>query len=231
MCIRMRISARCRAAPRGSPPARRASLRRRGLCRPSFWIRSRRPPFSSIPLRATMAAPETRERVHAGCGCAKEPLVVSTNPLRNRIPRRAIVFSWFVICLSLSIAFVAYLRWTHRHVSRVDVYDGFEAPKLSAIWDTNRFARGAVTMQSAIVRAGRGAAKVVVHSRDVFEAGINGNEDTERAELLEASELVSKEDVTYEYSFSMYLPADFPIVPTRLVIAQWKQDCDAHANR
>jgi len=47
---------------------------------------------------------------------------------------------------------------------------------------------------------------------------------------LEASQLVSKEDVTYEYSFSMYLPADFPIVPTRLVIAQWKQDCDAHAN-
>jgi hypothetical protein len=37
--------------------------------------------------------------------------------------------------------------------------------------------------------------------------------------------LTSKEDGTYEYSFSMFLPPDFPIVPTRLVIAQWKQCC------
>jgi hypothetical protein len=30
----------------------------------------------------------------------------------------------------------------------------------------------------------------------------------------------------YRYSFSLYLPADFPIVPTRLVLAQWKQVCE-----
>jgi hypothetical protein len=63
----------------------------------------------------------------------------------------------------------------------------------------------------------------------MFEAGIKGSADSERAELLEASRLVSKEDITYEYSFSDFIPSDFPIVPIRLVIAQWKQDCNSHA--
>src|ERR1039458_10264262 len=142
--------------------------------------------------------------------------LVKATSLRSRAPTgRAILACGLVAGLALAIALVRYTQHANALVSRVDVYDAFETRELSGIWDTDKFVRGAVTMQSAIVRAGRGAAKVVVHSRDVFEAGINGNEDTERAELLEASELVSKEDVTYEYSFSMYLPADFPIVPTR----------------
>ena len=111
-----------------------------------------------------------------------------------------------------------------------EVYDGFEAPTLSKVWDTSRFAPGAVEMQSAIVRAGHGAARITVHSHDKFEAGINGNLDTERAELLEARNLTSKEDGAYEYSFSMFFPPDFPIVPTRLVIAQWKQYCPQGGN-
>jgi len=127
------------------------------------------------------------------------------------------------------IASIGYLKWARTPLDHVDVYDGFETGKLSRIWDTHRFERGAVTMQSEIVRAGHGAAKVVVHSRDKFEAGINGNNNSERAELLEASKLVSRENRTYEYSFSMFIPPDFPIVPTRLVLAQWKQDCDGHA--
>jgi hypothetical protein len=108
------------------------------------------------------------------------------------------------------------------------VYDGFDSPKLSGLWETSRFEPGAVTMQSEIVRAGGGAAKIVVHSRDRFEAGVNGHKDSERAELLEAERLVSREDRTYEYSFSMFLPTDFPLVPVRLVLAQWKQDCLGH---
>jgi Polysaccharide lyase len=143
---------------------------------------------------------------------------------------RAILAGVLVSGVVLSIAFVRYTRRARGLVARVDVYDGFETRELSEIWDTHRFERGAVTMQSEVVRAGRGAAKVVVHRLDKFEAGINGNKDNERAELLEASRLVSKEDNTYEYSFSMWIPADFRIVPTRLVIAQWKQDCDGQAN-
>ncbi len=106
-----------------------------------------------------------------------------------------------------------------------DVYDGFEEPGLSKAWETSRFANGAVRIQGAVVRAGHGAAEVTVRPGDQFEAGLGGNSDSERAELMEARGLVSKERTNYEYAFSMFFPADFPIVSTRLVIAQWKQYC------
>jgi hypothetical protein len=122
-----------------------------------------------------------------------------------------------------------YSRWAKAQVAWVDVYDGFETRELSNLWDTGRFVRGAVTMQRDFARAGRGAAKIVLRSGAMFEAGIKGSKDSERAELLEAERFVSREGITYEYSFSQFLPADFPIVPTRLVLAQWKQDCNGHA--
>jgi hypothetical protein len=105
------------------------------------------------------------------------------------------------------------------------VYDGFETSTLSKLWETSRFTPGAVQMQSEVVRSGHGAVKITVHARDTFEAGQNGESDSERDELLEARQLVSKEAAGYEYSFSMFFPKDFPIVSTRLVIAQWKQYC------
>jgi Polysaccharide lyase len=107
-----------------------------------------------------------------------------------------------------------------------EIYDGFETPTLSKLWETDRFVPGAIEMQSAIVRAGHGAVKISIHPNDKFEAGINGNADSERDELLEAKDLTSKEDVPYEFSWSFFLPPDFPIVPVRLVIAQWKQYCN-----
>ena len=110
-------------------------------------------------------------------------------------------------------------------VSPIDVYDGFETSTLSNLWETSRFTPGAVQTQSEVVRAGHGAAKITVRPRDMFEAGQNGDLDSERDELLEARRFVSHENTGYEFSFSMFFPKDFPIVPTRLVIAQWKQYC------
>lgn len=107
----------------------------------------------------------------------------------------------------------------------VDVYDGFETPSLSKIWGTDRFERGAVEIQTNIVRAGNNAAKIVVRSHDKFEAGTSNTSDSERAELREAWKLAAQEETPYEFSFSMYFPMDFPIERTRLVIAQWKQLC------
>lgn len=132
------------------------------------------------------------------------------------------------IVLAAIILSLGYKRWKDTPMSHIDVHDGFDAPRLSRIWSDDRFERGAVTMQSDVTRAGRGAARIVVRSRDKFEAGVQGDKDSERAELLEASRLVSREDITYEYSFSDFIPADFPIVPVRLVIAQWKQYCNGH---
>jgi hypothetical protein len=114
--------------------------------------------------------------------------------------------------------------------SGIDAYDGFETARLSKVWSTDRLESGAVMMQTNIVRAGRGAVKITVQAKDKFESGINGNKDTERDELLEAGKLFSQENVNYEQSFSMFIPTNFPIVPTRLVIAQWKQFCPEGGN-
>jgi hypothetical protein len=109
--------------------------------------------------------------------------------------------------------------------SAINVYDGFEASALSNLWETDRFTPGSVQMESDFVRAGHSAVRIRLHPNDTFEAGQHGNADSERDELLEARRLVSREDTPYEFSWSMYLPADFPIVPVRLVVAQWKQYC------
>ena len=114
--------------------------------------------------------------------------------------------------------------------AQIDAYDGFEQPDLSPLWETSRFEPGAVQSETSIVRGGRRALAVTVHSRDEFEAGLHGSSDSERAELLEARRLTSRQNVPYEFSFSMFFPADFPIVPTRLVIAQWKQLCPQSAD-
>jgi hypothetical protein len=138
---------------------------------------------------------------------------------------KAKVAAAFVVSLALSAAFF-YHRFAR--VSNIDVHDGFETGELSAIWATDRFEPGAVTMQSQFVRAGKRAAKVVLYSRNKFEAGVQGDKDSERAELAEPERLYSREGVTYEYRFSEMLSADFPIVPVRLLIAQWKQFCNGH---
>jgi hypothetical protein len=68
-------------------------------------------------------------------------------------------------------------------VAPINVYDGFDGPVLSNLWETTRFAPGAVEMQSTFARAGQGAVKITVRSKDTFEAGQNGNADSERDEL------------------------------------------------
>jgi len=130
----------------------------------------------------------------------------------------------------LLLATACSTRYEDSPTQRIDVYDGFETPGLSKAWETTGFVPGGVTMQTEIARSGRSALKIVVHSRDKFEAGINGDNDSERAELKEARRLMSKENVTYEQSFSVFFPTDFPIVRTRLVIAQWKQQCPERGN-
>jgi hypothetical protein len=125
----------------------------------------------------------------------------------------------------LSAIAVSCTRVSSMSPSSLDVYDGFESTRLSEIWDTIGFVPGAVTMQSEIVRAGNGAVKIVLHPHDQFEAGINGDADSERAELKEAQRFWSRENATYEQSFSMFIPTGFPIVTSRLVIAQWRQAC------
>ena len=104
-----------------------------------------------------------------------------------------------------------------------EIYDGFEKKTLSDIWSKKKFEPKAVEIQSDIVRKGKSAVKITIHKGDKAEKS-PGSKTSERAELLERKDLGPQEGKDYSYSFSMYLPKDFPIVPTRLVLAQWKQD-------
>jgi len=143
------------------------------------------------------------------------------------MPKKNFIFGLLISFLLLSAGIS---RAQVANALGLDVYDGFETTSLSKVWDTDRFVPGAVEMQTNIFRAVHGAAKITVHANEKFEAGINGNKDNERAELLEARKLTSKENVAYEHSFSMFIPTNFPVVPVRLVIAQWKQNCPDGGN-
>jgi hypothetical protein len=154
---------------------------------------------------------------------------MTANEVQNPTPIRSFRYR---LKLNFTFKLAAILLLLRAGISRaqdatppIDVYDNFETPTLGKVWSTDRFAPGAVQMQTNIFRAGHSAVQITVRPKDKFEAGINGDSDSERAELLEAKKLTSKENEAYEFSFSMFFPKDFPIVPVRLVIAQWKQYC------
>jgi hypothetical protein len=108
----------------------------------------------------------------------------------------------------------------------VHVYDGFETPRLSRFrWSRWRFVRGAIVSEQAIVRSGQRALAITVRNGDRYEAASAEGAATERDELMEAWWLFSRLGPRYVYSFSLYIPPDFPQASERLVIAQWKQLC------
>lgn len=109
----------------------------------------------------------------------------------------------------------------------VDVYDGFEKPELSRLWSTDRMVPTAFSVRSEFVRKGNSAARIILKPGDVYEAGVGKGHATERDELRETRRLESTEGKFYQFEFSLFLPENFPIVPTRLVIAQWKQKCNS----
>jgi len=111
------------------------------------------------------------------------------------------------------------------HQIKIDVYDDFEAPKLNRIWTTSRMEQRSFEIQSKITRKGKSTAKITLNTGDIVEAATAKNKSSERDELMESSSLYAIESSGYEYQFSMFLPDSFPIVPVRLVIAQWKQYC------
>ncbi len=103
------------------------------------------------------------------------------------------------------------------------IYDGFESGSLAPVWDSRKFLPGAVAFQSAVTRAGNGAARITLREGDQIPE--ERGSIVERAELVESRELWSPEHSRHSYAFSLFLPEDFPVVSTRLVIAQWKQAC------
>jgi len=114
----------------------------------------------------------------------------------------------------------------------IHVHDSFESRHLSWIrWSRWRFVSGAVVPEEAIVRQGRRALAITVRNGDRFEPASDTGAATERDELMESWWLYSRMGRTYVYSFSLYLPADFPLTSERLVLAQWRQLCEARRCR
>ena len=110
----------------------------------------------------------------------------------------------------------------------IHVYDGFESSQLSwTRWSRGRFVPGAVASEESVVRAGRGALAITVHSGDRYEAASDTGAASERDELMESWWLYSRAGRNYSYSFSLYLPREIPQTSERLVIAQWRQLCEA----
>jgi hypothetical protein len=123
----------------------------------------------------------------------------------------------------MPMAFAAIILITCTCTKKISFHDGFESGKLAAFWDKSKFLPRSVALQSAIVRKGKGAVKITLCQGDQIES--ERGTELERAELLENRNNFSFEDRSYTYTFSLFLPQDFPILPTRLVIAQWKQYC------
>jgi hypothetical protein len=124
------------------------------------------------------------------------------------------------------IALSAFLFIPVLRIIPIHVYDGFESSYLSRLrWTDRRFEPGAVVFEGSVVRSGHSPGN---HSS--FGRPTGGCEPirgaTEHDELMESWWLFSRTRRTYVYSFSLYLPTNFPQTRERLVIAQWRQLCE-----
>jgi hypothetical protein len=124
----------------------------------------------------------------------------------------------FSYCFILSTLILSCKQHPIRNTS-----DGFESKKLTNFWRSDKLIPGSFEFQSRIVKSERSALRITLNPGDQI--------DDEKGTILERSEIMENrkhfilENAVYEYEFSLFLPEDFPIVPTRLVIAQWKQEC------
>ncbi|MHC4831354.1 MAG: polysaccharide lyase, partial [Planctomycetota bacterium] len=104
--------------------------------------------------------------------------------------------------------------------------DDFEGVSLASFWQpgdygAGRYAAGAVAISERFARSGAACVRITVREGDIQQRGSDG-EASERAELDSGKHDLLDREVRYRFSF--LLPPDFPVVDTRLVIAQWKQD-------
>lgn len=101
--------------------------------------------------------------------------------------------------------------------------DSFESSGLKNIWTDDKFVEGGFQIQSSEKRSGEKAAMLIVKQGDQIEEEIGTH--FERAELKESKKLMAAENKNYSYKFSLMIPEGFPETETRLVVAQWKQNC------
>ncbi len=122
-----------------------------------------------------------------------------------------------------SLAFAGLLV-TRAWAGTPPVDDGFEGKKIDEVWSVEQSNPGAIFLQGANVHGGKGALQITIRSRD--RHGVvdrDAGKDTEWDEIQESAYLIGREGEGAEYAFSVYLPADFPQVPGKVILAEWKQ--------
>jgi hypothetical protein len=107
----------------------------------------------------------------------------------------------------------------------VQLFDGFEEDSIGGFWlpgdyGSGRHEPGAVVVSRTLARSGSGSVRITVQEGDIEQTG-DGGQATERAELDSGRHLLLDQDTWFGFSF--LIPAEFPVVENRLVIAQWKQ--------
>jgi Polysaccharide lyase len=133
---------------------------------------------------------------------------------------------------SAVVFLLVFVPWLALRRIPLHVYDGFEASGLSwSRWSRERLVPGAVTIEHEVVRTGKGALAITVHSGDRYEPSSDAGAATERDELMESWWLYARTGRSYACSFSLYLPKEIPLTSKRLVIAQWRQLCEARRCR
>ncbi len=136
--------------------------------------------------------------------------------LGNRMPGH--LTKSFLVCFMLGFLGVT----TIANGQGIALQDDFETPPLSSIWTTKKLSDGALRFISHPTRSGKSAIEITLRP-GANTAGGGDGQVTEREEIREAPEVRLCIGVESWYAFSFYLPTDFPITDTRLVIARWKQ--------
>lgn len=121
--------------------------------------------------------------------------------------------SWLVVVLVLWLLLTACRSadWSYE--------DSFEEPRINRYWTTMWWSRDG-GVDDAFAVDGQHSLRVIVQEGDHRLFGKSG-QSTERSELNERHRHKVGQDVWY--AFRVYVPEDFPIQDTRLVMGQWKQ--------
>ena len=125
-----------------------------------------------------------------------------------------------VALLGCTIACLTVLSCASVPVPRVVTADDFAGPRIDRrIWITTWWNRqDGITNEHS--RSGPSSLRMTVRPGDYRMYG-RGGQATERSELMERQALRMGTEARYTYS--VFVPEDFPIADVRLVISQWKQ--------
>lgn len=100
-------------------------------------------------------------------------------------------------------------------------FDSFEGQEVdSGFWSKTWWVSGQSGVDDQVYSEGLSSLRVTVKEGDHRLFGKSG-QATERCELVEKNRHPLNEDLWY--SFSVYVPSDFPMEDVRLVMGQWKQ--------